>query len=133
MEKEQKAIEVNPYAVLATNLKLTVFKKDPLIFIDPEGKKWILTDYGFTPSEAFSIREEFSPNGALFRKKQEELDSLIKKYRTLKEEVKIFQETGEDLISRRSRKKIKQILASDISDTEKVLKLREYFIKEDDI
>ncbi len=123
---------MNPYASLAAHLKMTVFKIDPPIFVDPEGKKWMLTKYGFTPNEAFSIRERFDTNGVLFRKKEEELNTFLVKYQELKKKVKIFEETGEDLISRRSRKNIKEILMSDISDSEKVLRLKRYLTGGDD-
>lgn len=44
--------------LLADHLKLTVHSQDPLIFIDPDGKKWIKTEHGFSPSMLASAVQE---------------------------------------------------------------------------
>lgn len=60
MSKTEKGYSLYYIALvlLADHLKLTVHSQDPLIFIDPDGKKWIKTEHGFSPSTAVSVVQE---------------------------------------------------------------------------
>ncbi|SRR5258706_9149241 len=120
MENLKHIHGVNPYALLAAHLGLEpVPSKSVLpIFKDKDGKKFVLTEYGYYPEPAIPAKMELEETKIALAKRTEELKQILKKSGI---------ELKEDYFNKKSKKKLRKIvLANDLSPQEKIEKITEY-------
>lgn len=113
---------IDPYAVLAAHLKLDIHRKEPLIFIDEDRRKWIKTKHGFSPAEAVAVKIKLLET-------ERELAKTKVMAKRLESTLEKSQHDPNDIVGKKTKTRIKKILQSDVSDADKILQIKEYITK----
>lgn len=118
------------FEILANILKLKEVR--PGVFVDTNGKEFWLTKYGFEPlaehrdKQIANLNRQIQDLSKLFDESKQEIENLKKTNKTLRAGLVDEVMLANDTLGRKSKKMVKSILNSSLSDEEKVKEIGLY-------